>query len=94
MKDAAIVLSEPLSHFIHLSLKTGSFAQQWKAAKIIHLHNSGSKANFDNYRPIFLLPMMSKVIEKTSDKQLMNFLDGKNVLSTGQFASEQKFQQD
>ena len=42
IKDAADVLSVPLSYIINLSLDTGRFPQEWKAAKIIPLHKSGS----------------------------------------------------
>ena len=83
--DAAYVLSVPLSHIINLSLDTGQFPQEWKAAKIIPLHKSGSKTNFDNYRRISVLPIVSKVIEKIVHRQLMNFLDENKLLSTRQF---------
>ena len=85
IKDAADVLSVPLSYIINLSLDTGQFPQEWKAAKIIPLHKSGSTKSFDNYRPISILPIVSKVIEKIVHKQLMNFLDRNKLLSTRQF---------
>ena len=90
IKDAADVLSVPLSHVINLSLDTGQFPQEWKAAKIIPLHKSGSTTNFDNYRPISVLPIVSKVIEKIVHKQLMNFLDENKLLSTRQFGFRAK----
>ena len=71
IKDAAGVLSVQLSHIINLSFDTGQFPQEWKVAKIIPMHKSGS--NFDNYRPISVLPVVSKVIEKNVHKQLMIF---------------------
>ena len=79
------MLSVPLSHIINVSLDAGQFPQEWKAAKIIPLYKSGSKTNFDNYRPISVLPIVSKVIEKIVQKQLMNFLDENKLLSTRQF---------
>jgi len=84
------VLSVPLSHVINLSLDTGQFPQEWKAAKIIPLHKSGSTTIFDNYRPISVLPIVSKVIEKIVHKQLMNFLDENKLLSTRQFGFRAK----
>ena len=35
IKDAASVISVPLSHIINLSLETGNFPQQWKVAKLV-----------------------------------------------------------
>ena len=93
IKDAADVLSVPLSHIINMSLDIGQFPQEWKAAKIIPLHKSGSTKSFDNYRPISVLPIVSNVIEKIVHKQLMNFLDENKLLSTSSLASDQKCQQ-
>ena len=90
IKDAADVLSVPLSHIINMSLDTGQFPQAWTAAKIIPLHKSGSTKSFDNYRPISVLPIVSKVIEKIVHKQLMNFLEERKLLSTRQFGFRQK----
>ena len=90
IKDAADVLSVPLSHIINMSLDTGQFPQEWKAAKIIPLHKSGSTKSFDNYRPISVLPIVSKIIEKIVHKQLMNFLDENKLLSTRQFGFRPK----
>ena len=64
IKDAADVLSVPPSYIINLSLDTGQFPQEWKAAKIIPLHKSGSTKSFDNYRQISVLPIVSKVIQR------------------------------
>ena len=90
IKDAASVISVPLSHITNLSLETGNFPQQWKVAKISPLYKSGSTTNFDNYRPISVLSIVSKVIEKIVHKQLMNFLDENKLLSTRQFGFRAK----
>ena len=84
------MISVPLSHIINLSLETGNFPQQWKVAKISPLLKSGSTTNFDNYRPISVLSIVSKVIEKIVQKQLMNFLDENKLLSTRQFGFRAK----
>ena len=84
------MISVPLSHIINLSLETGNFPQQWKVAKISPLLKSGSTTNFDNYRPISVLSIVSKVIEKIVHKQLMNFLDENKLLSTRQFGFRAK----
>ena len=90
IKDAASVISVPLSHIINLSLETGNFPQEWKVAKISPLLKSGSTTNFDNYRPISILSLVSKVIEKIVHKQFMKFLDENKLLSTRQFGFREK----
>ena len=52
LKDAAHTISAPLTHLRNLSLQTALFPYDWKLAKIVPIHKSGSHSNFDNYRPI------------------------------------------
>ena len=56
-----------------------------KIAKIVPVHKSGSLSSFDNYRPISILPVLSKVMEKLVQRQLMEFLDQNKLLSKFQF---------
>eukprot|EP00794_Sanderia_malayensis_P014738 gene14738-16273_t len=48
---------------------TGTFPVDWKLAKIVPIHKSGSFSSFDNYRPISILPVLSKIIEKAVHRQ-------------------------
>ena len=65
IKDSAELISAPLAHLINLSLKTSIFPTDWKTAKVIPTHKSGAHSNPDNYRPISVLPVISKIIEKS-----------------------------
>ncbi len=47
---------------------------------MIPIHKKGDKTNLNNYRPISLLPVISKVFEKIINKQLTEKLDGKNLI--------------
>ena len=85
LKDAACLISAPLAHLINLSLQTGIFPTDMKIANIVPVHKSGSFSSFDNYRPISVLPVLSKVIEKLVQRQLMEFLDKNKLLSKFQF---------
>ena len=58
LKDAALVLTKPLTFIINLSLETGVVPSEWKVAKVTPLYNSGSQAEIDNYRPISILPTL------------------------------------
>eukprot|EP00795_Rhopilema_esculentum_P009289 gene9289-16986_t len=60
IKDSAESISAPLTHLINMSLMTSTFPADWKAAKIIPTHKSGARSNCDNYRPISVLPILSK----------------------------------
>ena len=54
-------------------------------AKLIPLYKSGSLAEIDNYRPISILPTLSKILEKIVYKQLMAHLERHSLLFEYQF---------
>eukprot|EP00795_Rhopilema_esculentum_P008031 gene8031-13942_t len=60
IKDLAESISAPLTHLINMSLMTSTFPADWKTAKIIPTHKSGARSSCDNYRPISVLPVLSK----------------------------------
>ena len=89
LKDAAYVLTTPLTFIINLSLKTKVVPSEWKVAKVIPLYKSGSLAEIDNYRPISILPTLSKILERIVYKQLMAHLERHNLLFEYQFGFRQ-----
>ena len=88
LKVIAPYLMKPLYKLLNRSLETGSFPDELKVAIIIPLYKgreSGSQFEYTNYRPISLLPSISKVLEKMVDYQLRNFLNYEDVLYSKQF---------
>ena len=71
-------------------MQTGLFPSEWKLAKITPILKSGSRSNFDNYRPISVLPAISKVMETIVHHQVMDFLNGNKLLSKNQFGFRPK----
>ena len=80
LKDGSRVLSKPISELCNLSIKLGSFPDSCKIAKLKPLFKKGSKTNPSNYRPISLLPLISKIIEKFIHEQTNNFLSNNEIL--------------
>ena len=85
IKDSAPVIAGPLTHIINQSLSSGLFPNTWKEAKITPTHKSGSFSNFDNFRPISILPAISKIMEKIIHRQIMNYLNKNKLLTKFQF---------
>ena len=85
LKDAAPVIDKPLAHIINKSLSTSTFPNEWKQAKITPLFKSGSISSAENYRPISILPVISKIAEKIVQKQLTNYLEENHLLTDRQF---------
>ena len=67
------------------SIDTGTFPDILKQATIIPIHKSDSSTDVNNYRPISILPLLSKIFEKCIHNRLSSFLLKHNVLSTSQF---------
>ena len=57
------------------SLNTGIFPGKLKIAKVIHIHKKWSLNDISNYRPISVLPSISKILEKLIFKQLSTYLN-------------------
>lgn len=68
-----------------LSFKTGIFPDKLKIAKITPIFKNGKRYNCNDYRPISVLPVISKIIEKIMNDKLSNFLENKNLLFSGQY---------
>ena len=90
LKDCADAIAGLLSHHINLSLKTGTVPLIWKKARITPLHKFGSTATPENNRPISVLPILSKILEKSVHEQFYNFLKKENVISNRQFGYTKK----
>ena len=64
LKDSATVIAPTFTFLVNLSLSTGSVPDKWKKARVLPLYKSGGRENLDNYRPISILPVLSKILEK------------------------------
>ncbi len=63
---------------------TGTFPKSWKHAIFIPRHKGGDPLDKSNYRPISLLPIFSKVLEKIVSTQLVKHLESNKLLSESQ----------
>ena len=79
-----MVIAPTVTFLVNLSLSTGSVPDEWKKARIVPLYKSGGQENMDNYRPISMLPVLSKILEKVVNFQLQQYLKKFDLLSPGQ----------
>ena len=80
-KDSAVVIADRVTHLVNLSIKSGTVPSEWKQAKVVPLFNSGNKDDLDNYRPISILPILSKILEKAVFHQLHSYRSKNSLLS-------------
>jgi hypothetical protein len=64
LKDFAALLAAPLCQLFNISLGMGYVPAQWKLANVIPVYKKGDRHCPNNYRPISLLPVISKVMER------------------------------
>ena len=65
-KDGADILTMPITQICYLSIKFSHFPKDCKVAKLKSLYKKGTKSGPKNYRTISLLPIVSKIIEKSN----------------------------
>ncbi len=70
---------------MNLSIRKCIFPTSWKIAKVFPLFKSGLTSEPNNYRPISLLPVFRKIIEKHVQKSFSEFLRSNKLLSDLQF---------
>ena len=74
VKAVKHLIASPLVHIFNLSMSTGIFPDQLKLAKVVPIFKSGDVHLCNNYRPISVLPVFSKVFERIIHKRIYNFL--------------------
>lgn len=75
----------PLTHLFNLSLSTGTFPDSWKMAVVCPVYKGGLRQSIDNYRPISLLGVFSKILEKLVNNRLIKFVESCQLISPRQF---------
>lgn len=85
LKEIIGIISKPLADIINKSFITGTFPLELKKSIIIPIFKKGDKSLLSNYRPISLLSVFSKIIEKCMKVRLLNFLKKINFFSQAQF---------
>ena len=80
IKLAANDLVPAITHIINLSLRDASFPTSWKKAKVVPLLKKGDALDPKNYRPVALLPILSKILERAVFHQLVEYLDENSLI--------------
>jgi hypothetical protein len=79
------IIAAPLTLLINKILSTGNFPNKLKLAKVIPIFKKDDQFNCNNYRPISLLPSISKVVERVVHIQLHEYFTEHNLYYTGQY---------
>lgn len=74
-----------LLHIHNLSQTTGVFPDKIKLARVVVIFKEGDRSAMGNYRPVSILPILSKELEKIIHSRLSNFCETLSLLTDCQF---------
>jgi hypothetical protein len=82
VKESIDLIIEPLTHIINLSISSGIVPDLMKIARVIPLFKSGDHRLVQNYRPVSVLPIFSKLLERIVYNRITNYIN-KVLFSAG-----------
>ena len=77
-------LCHPLSELFNHSLSEGTVPTEWKSGIISPIYKGGCRSELANYRPVTLLPVMSKVMERIVTENIVRHVETQKLLSVAQ----------
>ncbi|CAF1279346.1 unnamed protein product [Didymodactylos carnosus] len=80
LKESAAIIVPVLTELFNNSLKYVEFPKAWQLGYIIPLYKSDDPQSSNNYRPITLLPAVSKIFERVIYRHLYGFLRTNNLI--------------
>ena len=85
LKMTSYTTANIITHIVNLSIKHGEIPKDWKSATITPLFKEGDRNSASNYRPISILPAISKILERLIHTQVYEHLRTNRLLSEAQF---------
>lgn len=84
LKIVSVIISPVLSYIINLCIVSGVFPNKLQFSIIKPLYKKNDRELINNYRPIALIPIFSKVLEKVIGKSLYQFFELNNIFTNKQ----------
>ena len=84
LRDGADVIAKPVQHILNISILTEVVLYGFKQARVTPLYKKGSKLEAGNYRPVSVLCVLSKVLERAVHVQLTEYLNKRDLLYKNQ----------
>ena len=81
LREGADILDKPLSTVFNRSIESCYFPSQWKDGNVTPIHKKDDKSQPSNYRPITLLSLVGKTMERCVQKRLYNYAIAHNLIT-------------
>ena len=80
LQIASRYITKSLTHIFNISIRCEHYPKEWKYALVTPIHKGGDKCNTTNYRPISILPIISKILERWVHSVVYSYLDECNLI--------------
>ena len=94
LKDGAFFIKEPITHIVNKSILSGVVPDEFKNARVKPLFKKGSSLEVGNYRPVSILCIVSKILERCVHVQLLHFVNSNNLLYSYKSGFRSRFSTD
>jgi hypothetical protein len=84
LKNCSGILAKPLSIIMNRSYSIGQFPESLKTARVVPIFKKGNRSDPDCYRPISILPTLSKLFERQAYTVLIGYVDKNKILADSQ----------
>ena len=84
IKTAFETLKPEVTFMYNLSIRTTQFPDSWKKALVVPIPKKGNLTKVQNFRPISLLPLPGKIMEKLMHHQIIHYLENNSLLAKEQ----------
>ena len=84
LRDAFLAIPQKVVELFNMSFNKAEIPNSWKIAKVTPLPKAGNSTDVSNLRPVSLLPLMSKLIEKIVHNRIYIFCELNNILDEKQ----------
>ena len=85
LRAAASAIAPSLTEIFNMSIDSNRFPSDWKTARVIPLFKNSQRSVLDNYRPISILPVVSKIMERLLYNEISDYFTKKQLLYKHQF---------
>ena len=88
LKTCGKSILKPLELIFKSCIESGKFPIEWKKANVIPVHKKNDKQLKENYRPILLLPIGGKILERLICNKMFEFFTDNELISSSQSSFE------
>jgi len=84
VKQCIQLIKRPFAHIYNVLLNSGIFPDEWKTAKVKPLYKKGDRYDMCDYRPISIIPVFAKLLERLMYNRIISFLCENKIFKEAQ----------